>query len=36
MKLLFERGFKAKPRAYELTKYFPEHAFYGTTGSHTG
>lgn len=31
MRLWFERGFKAKPPAYELQKMFASHAFLGNS-----
>lgn len=32
MRMLFERGFKAKPNGYELQKMFNPHAFLGFPG----
>lgn len=35
MRLLFERGIRAKPPGYELMKMFSPHAFLGYSGSET-
>lgn len=36
MRLLFERGMRAKPRSYLLQKMFTNEAFTGYAGNHEG
>lgn len=34
MNIWFERGFKRKPKAYEVTKLYPGHSFLGFSGNY--
>jgi hypothetical protein len=36
MNIWFERGFKKKPKGYEVTKMFPPHSFLGFSGNFMG